>query len=1171
VEHGGVVNFVRAQGRFIGARCGWRIFQFFAPSFDGSIAEVFSALAHGACLVLADPQTCADPDALEQFLGQEHVNATQFTPSMLQGLRAARLPELTTIISAGEAISAELVGRWAPGRRLFNAYGPTEASIGACMAQFDGPVGHRPTIGRPLEGVRVYVLDEHLQPVPVGMPGEICIGGAGVARGYLSAPELTAERFLCDPFSPAPGARMYRSGDLGRWRPDGTLEFLGRVDEQVKIRGFRIEPGEIAAVLREHPAVEHAAVIAREDPPGSKRLVAYVVPNGSAGRDPSERRALEDEQLAQWHTLFDETFRRTPPPGDPEFHFAGWISSRTGRPFPEDEMRAWVEAAAARILALRPRRVLEIGCKTGLLMFRVAPHCESYTATDVTAESLAWLCRCVDERESLRGRVRLLKRWPHRIEGLQPAGYDLVVLNSVVQYLPGEDYLLRVLDSLETLVAPGGRMFLGDLRSLPLHALWAASVELNQADDAMPRAELLGRIRSRIEREQELLVHPGLPAALATRYDRIARVEVLLKRGPAANELTQYRYDAVLHFDAAPPRALGSSPPSGRGKLPAGAGRVGATGSLSASAVGHPPPDTHTVDWEAERFSLDQLEGILSRGGSDAILVRGVPNARLAGDLAAWRLVQDERGPATAGELRAAIGASAPSGTDPEDFWRLGDRLGCEIAVSWHGSGEDGRYDVLARSCGTAAPGGAESAAPSGTAAPGRAGAGQPRAPAPHRNTGAGKSPRSVPDGSSFANDPLAAMMGRRLVVELRNHLLERLPEYMVPASIVVLGSLPQTAHGKLDRRGLPAPPGTRPEWSATYVAPRDEEETLVAEVWERLLGVSPIGVQDSFFELGGHSLLAVRMMAAIERRTGRRLALAALFQQPTVEHLARLLREPDVCPPESSLVLLRRGGPGRPFFAVHPAGGTVFCYQGLCEHLGADRPVYGLQAVGVDGVRPPHQNAFEMAAHYAAAMRSVQRHGPYLLGGWSLGGNLAFEVAQQLMEQGEPIGMLALFDSGALPPERDPTEEDFLPIIMALFPGDDELSLEALRQMTPQQHLEYFLARAKNAGIVIPELGIDAGSHVFEVFKGNLQAMWDYRPRPYRGRITLFASQEQPTAIEIARDPCLGWGAWAEGGVEVHRIPGRHLDIIKEPNVRVLAEALRACLAKADAGVAIG
>jgi len=268
---------------------------------------------------------------------------------------------------------------------------------------------------------------------------------------------------------------------------------------------------------------------------------------------------------------------------------------------------------------------------------------------------------------------------------------------------------------------------------------------------------------------------------------------------------------------------------------------------------------------------------------------------------------------------------------------------------------------------------------------------------------------------------------------------------------------------------------------------------------------------------------------------------------------------------------LLRRGGPGRPFFAVHPAGGTVFCYQGLCEHLGADRPVYGLQAVGVDGVRPPHQNAFEMAAHYAAAMRSVQRHGPYLLGGWSLGGNLAFEVAQQLMEQGEPIGMLALFDSGALPPERDPTEEDFLPIIMALFPGDDELSLEALRQMTPQQHLEYFLARAKNAGIVIPELGIDAGSHVFEVFKGNLQAMWDYRPRPYRGRITLFASQEQPTAIEIARDPCLGWGAWAEGGVEVHRIPGRHLDIIKEPNVRVLAEALRACLAKADAGVAIG
>jgi thioesterase domain-containing protein len=271
------------------------------------------------------------------------------------------------------------------------------------------------------------------------------------------------------------------------------------------------------------------------------------------------------------------------------------------------------------------------------------------------------------------------------------------------------------------------------------------------------------------------------------------------------------------------------------------------------------------------------------------------------------------------------------------------------------------------------------------------------------------------------------------------------------------------------------------------------------------------------------------------------------------------------MCPPESSLVPLVREGTGRPFFAVHPAGGTVFCYKSLAELIKPRRTFFGLQAVGIDGTRPPHENAVAMAAHYAAAIRSAQPHGPYFLGGWSLGGNLAFEVARQLLAQGEPVGLLALFDSGALPPEREPNEEDFLPIIMALFPGCDDMSLDRLRQMTPQEHLEYFYQRAVRAGVAPPDLGLDAAARIFDVFKGNLRAMWEYRPQPYAGRITLFASEEQPTSIDIARDPCLGWGAWAEGGVEVRRVPGRHLDMIREPNVRVLAAELSECLARGE------
>ena len=188
VEHRSVVNFVRGQSRVMEISPDFRCFQCFSPAFDGSIAEIFNALANGACLVIGQPEVYAAIDAMEDFLRQERITSSQFTPSMLQSLRASALAELSTVVSAGEALSAELVGRWAPGRRLFNAYGPTEAAIGACMMRFDGPAGHRPAIGRPLDGVRVYVLDDHLEPVPVGALGEICIGGQGVAPRLSQPP-----------------------------------------------------------------------------------------------------------------------------------------------------------------------------------------------------------------------------------------------------------------------------------------------------------------------------------------------------------------------------------------------------------------------------------------------------------------------------------------------------------------------------------------------------------------------------------------------------------------------------------------------------------------------------------------------------------------------------------------------------------------------------------------------------------------------------------------------------------------------------------------------------------------------------------------------------------------------------------------------------------------------
>jgi acyl-coenzyme A synthetase/AMP-(fatty) acid ligase len=247
------------------------------------------ALASGAALVIR-PRDCLSGDEVGELI--ERAGATHMTipPQILAALPQAGYPSLRTIATAGDVLSAELVARWAPGRAMFNVYGPTECTVDAVATQVTaGSSGSDPPIGRPLLNTRVYVLDSELRPVPAGAEGELCIAGAGLARGYLRQPGLTAGRFVPCPFG-APGERMYRSGDIARWRPDGDLEFLGRADEQVKIRGFRIEPAEVEAALNRQAGVAASVAVAREDQSGHKRLVAYVVPADGADVDPGELR-----------------------------------------------------------------------------------------------------------------------------------------------------------------------------------------------------------------------------------------------------------------------------------------------------------------------------------------------------------------------------------------------------------------------------------------------------------------------------------------------------------------------------------------------------------------------------------------------------------------------------------------------------------------------------------------------------------------------------------------------------------------------------------------------------------------------------------------------------------------------------------------------------------------
>ncbi|PTL74939.1 non-ribosomal peptide synthetase, partial [Vitiosangium sp. GDMCC 1.1324] len=275
LTHRGLCNTALAAVREHAFRPDTRVLQFASIGFDASVCEVFASLLAGSCLHLASREQLMPGAPLHALLRERFISAVTLTPSVLAQLDPEGLEGLETIISAGEACPPETAARWSSGRRFLNAYGPTEVTVCASIESSVDPL--QPTIGKPFPNARVYVLDARTQPLPVGLPGELYVGGPGVARGYLGRPDLTAERFVPDPFSSEPGARLYRTGDRVRWLSSGSLEFLGRLDEQVKLRGFRIEPGEIASVLREHPSVQDALALVREDTPGAQRLVGYVV------------------------------------------------------------------------------------------------------------------------------------------------------------------------------------------------------------------------------------------------------------------------------------------------------------------------------------------------------------------------------------------------------------------------------------------------------------------------------------------------------------------------------------------------------------------------------------------------------------------------------------------------------------------------------------------------------------------------------------------------------------------------------------------------------------------------------------------------------------------------------------------------------------------------------
>jgi len=1057
VGHSGLCNMVKAQIKAFAVQPNSRVLQLASLSFDASVSEIFMALLAGARLYLGTRDSLMPGPELIQVLRENEITTVTLPPSVLAVMDSEGLPALKVIIAAGENCALETVRRWIKGSRFFDAYGPTESTVCATLAELDGS---RVTIGGPIANTAVYILNANLQPVPIGVYGELHLGGVGLARGYLNRPELTAEKFIPNPFAPdtlGAGQRLYKTGDMARWLPDGNIEFFGRIDNQLKVRGYRIEAGEIETLLNNHPEVRTSVVIAREDGAGEKRLAAYCVP----------RRLGASGSIELW-------------PSVAEFYIYDDLLYHA---MTADERRNHSYRVAIN-RHVKDKVVLDIGTGKDAILARfcVAAGAERVYAIELLEESYQ---KAKGTIESLGLAEKIILIHGNSMEVELPEKIDVCV-SEIVGPIGGCEGAAPIINNAWRFMKEEGVM-------IPTRSLTKIAA-ITLPDDFLTNPTFTKVSAQYVEKVFE---------EIGYRFD----LRLCMRNFSRDNIISKHQAFESLNF---------SQPIE-----PEFEHEIELSINRDANLVGFVVwLNLHTVEDEV----IDILEqeycwlpvylpvfypGIEAREG-DCII--GTVSARFSDN----NLNLDYT---VKGKL----------------VRQSGENIDFEYTTYHH-------KEIF-------------------------------QATEFHK--------KIFPDGRI---NTLESDQPQTLSRKLKTYLKEALPDYMIPSFITTVDTLPLTPNGKVDHKALPEPGQADAGKEHAYVAPSNPLESQLAWMWEDLLGVRAVGIRESFFELGGHSLLAVRLMARIQTQLGMDLPISTLFRGETVEELAKILSEQSSAWRWSPLVPIQPQGRKTRFFCVHALGGNVNNYYLLARYLGSDQPFYGLQA-------PPLHEATEedaqielMAARYVEAVRDVQPLGPYLIGGYSFGSFVAYEMARQLQAQGQKVSLLALFDTysplylNKLPGNRDVAE---MLVSLAWSTSREQrkrllLPVDELRRLTFDEQLSLFLEKMREEGLAPAEVDHQLLSRFLKGSAARQRASQDYVPRPYSGRVTVFKCRERDllwnqrlTAVGLDPDDrTLGWGELSGEPADVIEIPGHHDVICQEPFVQSLAESLGACL---DAAAARG
>jgi amino acid adenylation domain-containing protein len=1251
-------------------------------AFDSSVVGLFWSLCQGGTLVLPRQKQEQDVHDIASLVARHNITHLLCLPSLyhllLEHGGGDNLGSLNTVMVAGEACTVDLVRahyRLLPRATLYNEYGPTEGTVwsSACAipADFNGSLV---PIGKPIPNMQAYVLDARQQPVPVGVAGELVIGGEGLTSGYLNRPELTAERFLPNPFHP--GKRLYRTGDLARWLPDGQLAFLGRVDHQVKIRGHRIELAEIEAVLLDLPGVAQAVVIARGDTPSTPnpddleamtvpsgatvntRLIAYVVASAGQSLDaPGLRVALAghlpDYMLPSQVVLLDAIpltpngkldRAALPEPGnrastgesafieprtEVEHEIALlWASvlgfDRIGIHDNFFELGGHSLLVTQVIARLRNRFQVELG----VTAFFERPTIAQLAAYLQTSVSRTVIAEKKDDllQEQLPQRIKPVSRahsqplsiaqerlWSlTQIAGATPLYnmYNVFRLRGPLNQNALEASLRHLIERHESLRIRFSLHHNQPVQQAQPMSQWTLPVvdlcadpqrESHQNEWMMteitypfdPLREGLFRVhllQLAIDDHVLILVMHHLISdgwswdvflrELATLYDthREGKQAALLNLPIqyldfAAWQRTQAqspRYAADLAYWE---QTLREVPPL----------------ELPLDATRQP-----TLDFVGARAALNLSVGLAAQirafsTGRDVTLFMTL----LATFAALLHRITGQR------DLLIGTPVAGRSQVELQNIMGyFNNILPLRSAVY----PQDHFQDVLARVRGVALGAYDHAEVPLHRLAelPGLTQTPFTRAVfAVQDGTGntlalADLNVELIPAYNQTANFDLFLTIqivgdDLRLIVEYRQSLFQPdtiskfLQDYAdllnaglrKPESLVV--DLLPSPRIMMQAQPIPVP-------SRQYVAPQTPLEYRLVALWEEMLNQQPIGIADSFFDLGGHSLLALRLFSRIQHEFNVNLPLAILFNEPTIHYLATLIQQGDMPMTWNSLVAIQPKGSRAPFFGVHGIDGNVLFWRNIVLHLGEDQPFYGLQSRGIDGRSPALDSIPQMASLYLKEIRQVQPYGPYYLGGYSLGGEIAFEMAQQLIRQGERVALLVMFDTSnpnravrptIVPDYQSPARpsgnlQQRFGAWQRKFGGH----LGRLQGLPFDQKAVYLwkdaamrLARIRLKLVV--RLAHSAGRRLPDdllllyLREAHIKALLNYIPEVYPGQITIFRAHDSLKDNPV--DSPMGWKPLAGHGLQVVVFEGSHADVYNPAYADKIGEMLRKCLDQAQ------